>query len=84
MEPVIKDGSLVFASAIPYIFQKPKAGDIVAAKIDGKVFIKRIKSISKNTYFLIGENSRDSYDSRIFGPVAKEAIIGKVIGSFKT
>jgi signal peptidase I len=30
--------------------------------------------------FLVGDNTRDSYDSRDFGPVPMDAVIGKVVG----
>jgi len=35
--------------------------------------------LNKNEYFVIGDNYKDSYDSRIFGAISKKDIIGKVI-----
>lgn len=32
-----------------------------------------------NQYFVIGDNYSDSLDSRIFGPISKEQILGKII-----
>ncbi|WP_084673225.1 S26 family signal peptidase [Paenibacillus sp. HW567] len=32
-----------------------------------------------NQYFVIGDNYNDSLDSRIFGTISKEQIVGKII-----
>lgn len=36
-------------------------------------------ALGENEYFLLGDNRMNSLDSRIFGPVAKESIIGRVL-----
>jgi len=35
-------------------------------------------------YFLMGDNRDNSLDSRAFGPVSREQILGKVIAIFQT
>jgi nickel-type superoxide dismutase maturation protease len=79
MEPGIKNGEIVLASSLFYLFKNPQIGDIVAFKDTGKILIKRIMNISKGKYFLEGDNRKDSLDSRKFGLVPKQKILGKVI-----
>jgi len=33
--------------------------------------------LSENEYFLVGDNRENSFDSRIFGPISRDRIIGK-------
>ena len=57
-------------------------GDLVAAKVDGLVdqmVVKRIVDFNDHAYWLSGDNIRESDDSRKFGWVEKDQIIGKVI-----
>jgi len=82
MTPGIKNGEKVLVSSIFYWFKNPQIGDIVAVIRDGKVFVKRITKTNENKYFLEGDNKKDSLDSRKFGFIAKEKIIGKVFYKF--
>lgn len=81
MEPSINDGDYVLVSWLPYIFSKPKVKDIIVLRYPGKkmIIIKRISRIKGNKYFVSGDNRSLSVDSRTFGPISKEAIIGKVL-----
>ncbi len=79
MEPTIKDGDKVLVNRLTYLLKAPKKGDIIAAKIaGGKIFIKRISKIEGNRHFLSGDNPNDSFDSRKFGMLGKDQIVGKV------
>ena len=82
MTPRIKNGETVLVSSIFYWFKNPQIDDIVAVVNEGKVFIKRITMTSDGKYFLEGDNKEDSLDSRKFGFITKEKIIGKVIYKF--
>ena len=79
MSPTLQEGKTVLVNRIVYLFKKPNVGDIVAASISNKVFIKRITSINDDRYFLLGDNTADSFDSRKFGMIKRSQIIGKVI-----
>jgi nickel-type superoxide dismutase maturation protease len=79
MEPEIKNGTTVLATSLFYWFKNPKIGDIVAFRDAGEILIKRITKVSKGKYFLTGDNQKDSLDSREFGFISKQKIIGKVI-----
>lgn len=62
-----------------YLWNKPRVGDIVVIKKDGKEMVKRVQSIYDREIFVEGDNEKESTDSRKFGPIKKEQIIGKVI-----
>lgn len=60
----------------------PKTGDIVIfATPFGDIAVKRCGEINPPNYFYaLGDNSSHSYDSRSYGPVPIDNIVGKVIG----
>ncbi len=78
MLPILKPGQdvLVFNW---WMLVGIKVGDIVAIKVNGKEMIKRIQKTDDRRIFVIGDNERESTDSRKFGPINKSQIIGKVI-----
>ncbi|OGH10825.1 MAG: hypothetical protein A3B38_03945 [Candidatus Levybacteria bacterium RIFCSPLOWO2_01_FULL_36_13] len=79
MEPMLKEGDIVLASFVPYLFHKPNIGDIIVFKIKDKFFIKRIKEIKDNKYIVKGDNKKDSLDSKQFGSIVQNQIIAEVI-----
>lgn len=87
MEPTLLDGKSVLISGVPFLFTKPKVGDIIAFKTNRKIYIKRIakknSSADGEKYFVKGDNKRDSVDSKNFGWIDRKEIIGKVIGKIK-
>ena len=81
MTPFLKAGDTVLV----FKFLKPKVGDIVVFKFaDQKFYIKRISKIKKHQYYLKGDNSKKSIDSREMGWIYKKDIIGKVIYKIET
>lgn len=62
-------------------FYKPEVGDLVVIKKNGKEMIKRVSKIldRKNLIFVTGDNANESTDSRHFGPVSMDQIVGRVI-----
>lgn len=83
MEPLIKNGNTVLVSNIFYLFKSPKVGDIIAFKnFDEKVLIKRIIKKENKKFFIKGDNKKDSMDSKNFGMISGDKIVGKVIYFF--
>lgn len=60
----------------------PKEGDVVVFFTPrGDTAVKRCNAlIGKDAFFALGDNTRESYDSRFYGPVPVDHIIGKVLG----
>ncbi|MGD8373579.1 MAG: S26 family signal peptidase [Candidatus Woesebacteria bacterium] len=79
MLPSFKPGRLVLALRC----KNPKIGDVVIAKINEREVIKRVFSYNKSGYFLLGDNILHSTDSRKYGFVPANKIIGRVIGGRK-
>lgn len=79
MSPTLRAGTNVLV--YKYFFTKPKIRDIISARdpYDRKILIKRIVKIENNRYFVQGDNRAESTDSRDFGSLDKNNIIGKVI-----
>ncbi len=81
MSPTLKDGDTVLVNKIVYLFSKPKIGEIVIAKNSAThtYIIKRIAKKEKGNYFLLGDNKKESTDSRSYGWFRYQDIVGKVI-----
>ncbi|MEW5806735.1 MAG: signal peptidase I [Acidobacteriota bacterium] len=83
MFPTIRNGDLVLISKVSLLSGKrPATGDIVAFfdPADGKrILIKRVKEDCGQGYFVMGDNAESSIDSRVFGTVSGDRIIGKAI-----
>lgn len=83
MQPVLRDGDEVLVD------EKARVGigDVVIARHPFKESVemaKRITAIDANgKFFLVGDNSDESTDSRTFGPVSLECIKGKVVARLK-
>lgn len=56
-----------------------KVGDVVVFTHQGRYDIKRIESISDQGVFVVGDNEIASMDSRSYGHINPELIIGKAI-----
>lgn len=89
MEPSLLNNQTVLTSSVPFIFSKPKVGDVVVFKVDNKIYIKRVKEISTSPrlrgarkYFLIGDNKEDSLDSKRIGWISRKQILGKIVFKF--
>lgn len=91
MRPTINPGNFLVIDK----WHKPRKGDVVIAQYnDNNIVCKRLVGcpddilinakgqkikIPKNHYWLEGDNSKASYDSRHYGPIDANAILGRVI-----
>ncbi len=78
MNPLLLQGDrvLVFTKKNQQIIE----GDLVLAinPLNGKKIVKQVKKINGKKIFLIGVNEKESTDSREFGEIERENLIGKV------
>ena len=83
MTPTLSDGDRVLVDEKAYI----TIGDIVLAKHPYKSDVKIVKRVSEiaddGRLTLSGDNPAESTDSRAFGTVSLESIIGKVTSILK-
>ena len=95
MRDTFYDGDIVFVSKLEYILSKPKKSDVVIAvePQENTRVIKRIEAtgnnpvvyqkkpilLKKDEVFICGDNEKKSYDSRFYGPVSTDRLMGKVI-----
>ncbi|MCL2763963.1 MAG: signal peptidase I [Treponema sp.] len=95
MEPVIYDGTVLVINRLRYGFRLPRqqgylirwaqpaAGDVVVFHTpSGERAVKRCTAFKdeRKSFYAEGDNSLASYDSRAYGPVPVDNIIGKVLG----
>ena len=82
MEPWIREGDFVLVNKMSYLFLKPKIGHVVVARHPqkpGTLLLKRIAKEKNGMYWLEGDFVLKSIDSRHFGWLKIDFLIGKVI-----
>jgi len=82
MRPTLEPGDYVLVNRWAYRFQSPKRGDLVVVQdpetLD-RFLVKRVAdAASPSQVHLAGDNQPLSRDSRAFGPVSIDRIVGKV------
>jgi signal peptidase I len=94
MTPAIESGKVLVVSRLVYGLRlpwkreyllrwaMPKRGEIVVFYTPtGEIAVKRCGGIRDDGFFTaLGDNSLQSLDSRSYGPVPADSIIGKVLG----
>jgi len=76
MQPSYAHHSLVWASAL---FHKLHPGDVVIIQHNGLEKIKRIEAVVGDELYVLGDNPVQSTDSRAFGWLSTDVVIGRVI-----
>ena len=94
MEPAMKSGAVLVVSRLRYglrlpvrqryllRWSRPNIGEVVVFYTpSGELAVKRCTDLTERGDFIAeGDNSLLSYDSRSYGPVPVDNIIGKVLG----
>ena len=80
MRPALKPGDFVFAKTSLGPAWMPEVGDIVVCKHPhhDRLLIKRVTDLVGGRVVVRGDNPLESTDSRSFGPLPREAILGVV------
>jgi nickel-type superoxide dismutase maturation protease len=82
MTPGLVEGERVLVNKAAYWFARPRPDDVVVLRDPRdpqRLLIKRIeRAAGVDEWLVAGDNADASTDSRVFGPVAREAIVGKV------
>lgn len=80
LTPEFSGGDFVLVSKIPFFLAPPVAGEVIAFHQPGYgLLIKRIESISAQGELTVAGTHPASVDSRVFGPVRRKDVLGKVI-----
>ena len=84
MVPLLKPGDEVLIDAKAYAQHPPCINDIIVAQHPYRdiKLIKRVITSENGRYFLKGDNALESTDSRTFGAVKPEQILGRVTSRF--
>ena len=94
MEPAIQNGAVLIVSRLRYGIRLPwqqkylirwtgpKVGEVVIFYTPaGELAVKRCAALTESgDFFAEGDNGAASYDSRAYGAVPPDNIIGKVLG----
>ena len=78
---------------LKYVLFSPARGDLVVfhaplkaraacGLMPGVILIKRITRIEHGRYFLRGDNSGASCDSRVWGTIPRSSLIGRVVATY--
>lgn len=76
MSPKLNSGQLLVATAL---YRRVHPGQVVIISHDGKQKVKRVERVTDNEVFVIGDNLNASTDSRHFGWLPKQSIVGRVV-----
>ncbi len=86
MLPLLSPGQEILVDPHAYKSVPPKPGDIVLAKhpyVSDTQIVKRLASVEEDgRCYVEGDNPAESTDSRAFGPLKPENIIGRVTSRF--
>ncbi len=83
MRPTLEPGDYVLVNRWAYVLRRPAKGDLVVMQDPegtDRFLVKRISEATDPARIqVVGDNEGRSRDSRTFGAIAPETIIGKVL-----
>jgi signal peptidase I len=80
LNPKFEHGDFVLVSKIPFLFRPPAPGDVIAFHQPGYgLLIKLIESVNPDGELNVIGTQPESVDSRVFGAVRQDDLVGKVI-----
>ena len=85
LSPEYQEGDFVLVVKIPFFLRRLKVGDVVVFKHPYYgTMVKKVESLAPDggQFFVVGTHP-DSTDSRQFGTIHKEDLVGKVLWHFK-
>lgn len=87
MEPFCMEWDFVVVNRMSYFFSRPKVGQIVVLKDpkdSSRFILKRVTAVQDSFLWVEGDNKERSTDSRDFGWVRAEALLGQAKVIHKT
>ncbi len=80
LTPEYSQGDFVLVSKIPFLLVPPTPGDVIAFRQPGYgLLIKRVQNLAGADSINVAGSHPESVDSRVFGPVRRKDILGKVV-----
>ncbi len=82
MRPALAPGDYVLVNRWAYRRRAPAVGDVVVLhdpEVPDRFLVKRVSTLADHErFFVVGDNTETSRDSRHFGPVSRAAIMGRI------
>jgi nickel-type superoxide dismutase maturation protease len=83
MMPTLRSGDRVIVDRWTYRLRSPRPGEVALVEgPDGRPVVKRVDRgplAPATGVWLLGDNAGSSLDSRSFGPVPRERVLGRVV-----
>lgn len=83
MYPTLRSGAVLSVDTEAYRVNCPQPGDIVLARHPFRKegwLVKRVYAVNNGQeYILHGDNLPESTDSRFFGPLRRDQIVGRIV-----
>jgi type IV secretory pathway protease TraF len=85
LSPAYQEGDYVVVSTVPLLFGAPRRGDIIVFRHEVYgTMIKMVEAVAPGgEEFSVVGTRPESVDSRRFGPISRQSVVGKVIWHIK-